>query len=370
MNTEELNSTHKKLIKLLYLTGPGYLSQDKIKLIRQGYRWKYFFDFAMTELNKYSIDVDYLELKSWNSLISRLAQTLKVLASRKKYDLVLTSTGTGLLLGLSRFLYPWKKPYICKISWQVDYTGKYKLIFDKFLKTVLRTYVNSIICVASSQIKSFSRSLGISQKRIKFIPLGIDTEFFRPEEMPFSLNSIICVGDADRDEFTLVKSVINLPVMLVRVSDEPRITEIFKRMSGEHNCLDNVRVLKGLSDVELKRLYSQSTLAVVSVRYDSRQPAGLTALLEAMAMGKTVIVTKGLNSEDYVINGETGIVVEPENPLEMKKAIIQVLNDDSMRNMIGKNACHFVQENCSIAGNAEKLAKCLRDIVNENSESV
>lgn len=301
-------------------------------------------------------------------MLSVLAQGLKVLTLRKNYDVVLTTTGTGLFLALSRFLLRWEKPFLCEIMYQVDTSGKSaKSILYKILRTTVRANVDRIICVASSQKKSFSMSLRIPEKRIEYVPLGIDTEFYRSERTSSEVNSVLCVGDADRDEVTLVRAVRNLPVKLVRVSDEPRISEVFKKMNygPRRSNLDKIVVLKGVSDIEIKRLYTESVIAVVPIYQNSREPAGLTSLLEAMAMGKTVIVTKGLSSEDYVIDDKTGIIVEPGNVEQLEKAIVQLLGDDSKRNRIGNCACQCVQKNFNIERNAEKLAICLQKLVNE-----
>lgn len=321
-------------------------------------------------MSKYLIKVDYIELKSWTTL-SILAQGLKVLILRKNYDIILTTTGTGLFLALLRFLLPWKKPFISEILWQVDANNKYaESIFDKLLKTTLRLNVDRIICVASSQEKSFSKSLRIPEKRIEYVPFGIDSVFFTPEENLPTVNSkiILFVGDAFRDELTLVRAIRNLPVKLVRVSDDHRIAEIYRQMKVESNsvALQNMVILTGISDLRLRQLYAESTIVVVPIISNCKEPAGLTSLLEAMSMGKTVIVTNGLNSEDYVVADKTGIIVEAMNPENMRKAIVKLLENDSERIRIGNCARQSVEENFNFERNVEKLAACFKKLYSES----
>jgi glycosyltransferase involved in cell wall biosynthesis len=349
----------KATIKLLYLTGPRVFATEKMKLVAQGSKHKTFFDFAMTHMSEYSIEVDFMELNSWGA-ISVLAQSLKILVLKKKYDAILTTTGTGLFLALSRFLLRWKRPYLCEILWQVDVSGKqFRPILDKLLKITLRSNVDRIICVVSSQKKSFSQTLLIPESRVLYIPYGVDTDFFKPQKAPLKGNALLCVGDACRDELTLIKAIKNLPVKLVRVSDEPKISEVYKKMAiGSQVC-----VLTGISDTELKKLYIESQLVIVPILLSANEPAGLTCLLEAMAMGKTVIVTKGLNSEDYVVADKTGVIVEPENPVALRNAILQLLGNDSKSNRIGNCAHQYIKDNFNMDINAEKLARSIRELM-------
>lgn len=59
-------------------------------------------------------------------------------------------------------------------------------------------------------------------------------------------------------------------------------------------------------------------------------------LLEAMALGKPVIATKVGGIVDVVDDGNTGILVPPNDPTALGEAIIRLLLDDDLRHKMGK----------------------------------
>lgn len=216
-------------LKVLYLTGP--LTSREIILSKRGFRKRTFFNSAMASMKKNSIEVDYLALKSWGQM-REIVQAIKALIVRDYYDVILTATGTGLFLALVRFLLRWEKPYLFLIKWRVETNS----ILDPFLVQIFRRNVDKIICVSSAQKKSFAKILNISMNRIIYVPLGIDTDFFRLETDTISASDVVlCVGDADRDDETLFKAVRNLPVKLIRVSDESKVFEFYKTQQRDRS---------------------------------------------------------------------------------------------------------------------------------------
>lgn len=62
-------------------------------------------------------------------------------------------------------------------------------------------------------------------------------------------------------------------------------------------------------------------------------------MLEAMTLGKLVIGTKGTSFEELIDNGVSGILVEPDNPLELCQAMQRIWNmSNKERENIGKVA--------------------------------
>ena len=61
---------------------------------------------------------------------------------------------------------------------------------------------------------------------------------------------------------------------------------------------------------ELRDLYAQSAFVVVPL-YENDFQAGVTTMLEAMAMGKAVIATRTTGQTDVIIDGENGLTVAP-----------------------------------------------------------
>jgi glycosyltransferase involved in cell wall biosynthesis len=84
--------------------------------------------------------------------------------------------------------------------------------------------------------------------------------------------------------------------------------------------------------------------------------------LEAMALGKPVIGCKGEGIEDFVVDGETGLLVEPKNPDQLADAMeFLICNPEKARTM-GENARQFVLQNYTWEKNAEKMIDIYRNV--------
>lgn len=78
-------------------------------------------------------------------------------------------------------------------------------------------------------------------------------------------------------------------------------------------------------------LLAASDMGILS----SHQEGFSNAVLEAMASGLPMIVTRVGGNAEAVIDGETGLVVPPQNPVEFARAIVRLANDAPLRRRFG-----------------------------------
>lgn len=101
--------------------------------------------------------------------------------------------------------------------------------------------------------------------------------------------------------------------------------------------LANVHFIGNVDQASLQRLYAIADVDLVPSR---REPFGLVAI-EAMACGTPVIASNQGGLPDFV-SGEVGALVEPENPEELSRAVIETLQrvkaDPSWRERIAAYA--------------------------------
>jgi glycosyltransferase involved in cell wall biosynthesis len=57
-----------------------------------------------------------------------------------------------------------------------------------------------------------------------------------------------------------------------------------------------------------------------------------------MSLGKPVVITKIPGNTDLVEDGKSGILVPPGDPASLAEAIMQIYNDESMKENMGKQA--------------------------------
>lgn len=92
------------------------------------------------------------------------------------------------------------------------------------------------------------------------------------------------------------------------------------------------------------------------------EPFGLVNI-EAMAMAKPVVAFAHGALPEIVIDGETGILVAPEDEAAMAQAVLSLLRDPSRSVAIGHRGATRVREHFAAERMAEQVAAVLREIV-------
>ncbi len=127
----------------------------------------------------------------------------------------------------------------------------------------------------------------------------VDTGFFRPLPPSEGAGFILSVGDDDgRDYKTLMQAVVGLDTeMVIRSRHQlppthPRLRQITQRISFH----------------ELRQLYADAAIVVVPL-HDRPHAGGVSAVLEAAAMGCAMVVSDSTGIRDYCVDGETCLQV-------------------------------------------------------------
>ncbi len=120
----------------------------------------------------------------------------------------------------------------------------------------------------------------------------------------------------------------------------------------------NVTV-KRFSQYELRRLYRDSRFLVMPL-FDVNFQAGVTAILEAMSMGRAVICSSTPGQTDVVIEGVTGLYVRPGDPFALCGAIERLLAQPEEAERMGQAGRRLVEREMSLDLYIDRLAGYVR----------
>ncbi len=110
----------------------------------------------------------------------------------------------------------------------------------------------------------------------------------------------------------------------------------FARLAAELGLEDAVTFLGFVADAELPAVYNAADLYVgASRRYDLLAEGFGIALVEASACGLAVVAGDSGGVADAVRDGETGILVDPDDPAAVAAGITRLLADDAARRRMG-----------------------------------
>ena len=225
----------------------------------------------------------------------------------------------------------------------------------------LFSVMDNIIVHCTSMRDNLVR-LGAQEDKIKIIHYSIDQSFFSPlPDITPQKNLIMSIGEPrSRDYDSLFRAVDGLPVNLKL----PAYGHWYAR--EKNNSLHipipaNVSLLKHLAQVELRKLYASSQFVILPLR-DLVYSAGATATLEAGSMARAVIAFRSEGITDYIIDGETGILVESGNAAELRNAIQFLLANPTEAKRLGENARQRIEESLCL----EKYVRNIADLLNQN----
>jgi hypothetical protein len=182
-------------------------------------------------------------------------------------------------------------------------------------------------CVLSTaELESFPRSWGVDPGRMRFTPW---CHTLSDEELSLPVNDggyAFAGGDSMRDYRPLLEAAEGLP-MPIRIAARRGL------MESDTAVPANVTV-ESTSPERFIDLMAAARVVVVPLADSRDRSAGQGTYLNAMALGKPVIVPDVMGVRDYVEADRTGIIVSPGDGAAMRSALERVGRDpDAVREM-------------------------------------
>jgi glycosyltransferase involved in cell wall biosynthesis len=249
-------------------------------------------------------------------------QVAEVFLRRRRYEHVLAwADRLGLPLALLFKLTRSRRDLVLVSVWL---SRRKKAVFLSHLR--VHSHMRAIIHCGTAQLKIAADRLGVPRDKLHHVQQPVDDLFWRPRNG--ASESLICsVGAEARDYGTFAEAMSGLELRaeiaagkaVPRPSGEAGLSETLRALPAER-IPANVRLSIGLSHEELRDLYARSRFVVIPLE-DVEFDAGGTAIAEAMAMAKAVIVTRTRGQIDIVEDGVQGIYVPPRDPRSLRNAI-------------------------------------------------
>jgi glycosyltransferase involved in cell wall biosynthesis len=240
-----------------------------------------------------------------------------------------------------------------------------KALFLRRLK--VHSHLRAIVNYGSVQMEYAAAALGVPRDKLFLVSQPVDERFWRPPAAPVQEHVLAAVGSEGRDYPTLLRAVRGLDVQVelavghsFSASGDRRGKEVGARIGDvEREGLPPNVSLTTLSPSRLRELYARARFLIVPLQnldYD----AGVTAIVEAMAMSKAVIVTRTRGQVDVLRHGEQGLYVPPGDPRAMRVAIEYLLAHPEEADRMGRAGRALIEERHTLDGYTAKLVDIVR----------
>jgi glycosyltransferase involved in cell wall biosynthesis len=217
----------------------------------------------------------------------------------------------------------------------------------------LDRHVDVYLVYARWQQRFLVGRLGVAPDKVVLTPFMVDTAFFRPVARREAPQPLVCAPGLERRDYgTLVRAAAGLDARVVIAAGSPWS----KRSAslGDAPIPANVEVAR--FDLHgLRQLYADADLVVVPL-HDVPFQAGVTSLLEAMAMGRAVFCSRTRGQTDVVVEGSTGLYVPPGDPAALRSAIDELLADPDRAAAMGRRARCIAEADLDVTTYARRIA--------------
>lgn len=308
--------------------------------------------------------VDVIDISSWKwlekfekrGLHFYVVQALKALPKLKKYDLVLShGMQSGVVISLCRRLFRTKAKHI------VFDIGSFASASERGFALKLMQYasksLDGLIYHTSSQIEYYKKFFPWLVKKSKFVRFGTDPVFFSPTRCRKSEEAdtyILCIGYERRDKETLVSAYrrIRSDVKLRMVG---AVCEEYEGVEG----------IEQIPPVSIRTLMDQIANALFCVLplQSFNYSYGQMTLLQQMALEKAVIAARVPSFTDYVTDGKTALLYEPENVADLAEKMKILLEDKTLRDCLARSAREDLLRNCNEKIMAEEIEEFCREVL-------
>jgi glycosyltransferase involved in cell wall biosynthesis len=246
------------------------------------------------------------------------------------------------------------RPVVTGVVWLAD---QYRV--SPFALRAARSALPSAAAVwvlTAAMIGPLVREWGVPADRVRHIPFGVDTDFFRPGPAEAEPGLVVSAGnDRHRDHAQLVRAVAKArgEVPEARLELATRLpVDLPAELGAVH---------PGLDEAAVARLYRRAGVVALATT-PNLHGSGMTVALEAMAVGRPVVVPDTPGLLEYVADGETGLTYPVGDEAALTARITELLRDPDRAAELGRAGRRRVESMFTTELQARRLADTIHAI--------
>ncbi|MEJ7786359.1 MAG: glycosyltransferase, partial [Solirubrobacteraceae bacterium] len=193
---------------------------------------------------------------------------------------------------------------------------------------------------------------GVPASRVRYIPNGVDTDFWAPADTPITDRSpiVVCAArlvarkrQSDLIEAFAASGLASAGGRLFLVGDGPERPRVEQQVR-DADLQEAVVVCGVLAHRELRELYDRAVVAVLPSSWEG-MPA---SILEAQACGLPVIGSDVNGTRDVIATGTTGLLYEMGDIDALRDNLLRLIEDRPFATDVGVAARQAVMRNYSL----------------------
>ena len=207
----------------------------------------------------------------------------------------------------------------------------------------------------------YQHSYGIKLNILRYVPFNSNNIDIIHKFDTVNSEYVLSLGLSYRDYDTFFKAMKICGYPSIAVLPQVRMRQNHSTRADLSLAGKNVTIISDDIDrIEWNRLISKAKMLVISIKKNTLQPAGISVYLEAMALGKPVIITEGTTTKG-ILDKTLAEIIPPESVEDMTESIRKLWNDQEHANLIASEGKKYALS----LGNDEDLSERLINIIRD-----
>ncbi len=260
--------------------------------------------------------------------------------------------------------------------------NRFLIRFLEWIEMLLYKKAIHIVGVADSTVKILTER-GVPSEKITIIKNGVDLQLFHGQSDPNALKKkygfegrfvVSYIGthglshalDKVLDTAELLKE--NEEILFLLIGEGAEKEHLIQKAKAMN--LTNVHFLNQIDKQQLPDYYGLSDVVLVTLRdlplFRSVIPS---KIFEIMAMARPIIISVDGEAREIVEQAKAGIFSKPEDVQMLKEKILQLKNDEHLRERLGKNGRQYVKKYFDRDKLAAKYQQLLHQLIKQEANN-
>lgn len=249
----------------------------------------------------------------------------------------------------------------------------------RFSRRIFPCWGDAVIAISQAVCDHLKKDFGVKKEKTALIPSGLDLEAFplideekrKRNRRRLGLSDEPLIGIVARlsdvkGQDILIKAmkkvIERIPRARLLIAGEGKWESSLKDLARSLGLTDHVLFYAGVNET----VDSLSMLDVFAM--PSRSEGLGLSVMEAQACGLPVAASRVGGIPSLIEDGQTGFLVEPENPDALAGALVKILENPGLAKRVGSAARKFIEENCSSDKMVDKTLALYKGVIDKRHE--
>jgi glycosyltransferase involved in cell wall biosynthesis len=247
------------------------------------------------------------------------------------------------------------------LIYRIPKPSPYWKLHNLHLSTFILSAYDGINCLTQKTANELTSILG-TKKEIKYIPWCTDEMFFYDENKTKS-KYFFSSGKTNRDYKTLLHAIEKMTDQkFLLIGHFPQSKKLKKFKNLKVLTSEKKQTDTAISYEILKNYISESIAVCIPLNFDPNDTCGFTEMLEAMSMGKPILMTNSGCLDIDIEKEEIGLYVNPEDATDWIKKINYLINNPRKAKQMGEKGRKLIKKVYNLSSYENRIHNFLNRI--------